>query len=152
MDPFDIDWRLVASNLIHLGVAYLLALPIGWERERTANSAGLRTFPLVAVAVCGYMLIGMSVFADEEARSRVVQGMLTGIGFIGGGVILKNDTNVRGLATAAAIWSTGAVGLAVALGRLEIAMLLAALTFATLRFLEPLKIYIHKHPPGDGKS
>jgi len=149
MNPFDIDWRLVASNLIHLGIAYLLALPIGWERERTASSAGLRTFPLVAVAVCGYMLIGMSVFADEEARSRVVQGMLTGIGFIGGGVILKNDTNVRGLATAAAIWSTGAVGLAVSFGRLEIALLLSLLTFVTLRFLEPLKTFIHKQSSSD---
>ncbi len=149
MIPFDIDWPSIASNLLQLGIAYVLALPIGWERERTAHSAGLRTFPLVAVSVCGYMLIGMSVFTDEEARSRVVQGVLTGIGFIGGGVILKTDTTVRGLATAAAIWSTGAVGLAVALGRLEIALLLSFLTFATLRFLEPLKTYIHKHSPGD---
>ena len=145
----ELQWHDIVSNLILLGVAYLLALPIGWERERSSHAAGLRTFPLVAVAVCGYMLIGMSMFADDEARSRVIQGLLTGIGFIGGGVILKNDASVRGLATAAAIWSTGAIGLGVATQRFEIAILLSLLTLVTLRLLEPLKAYIHRQPPSE---
>ena len=128
----DIDWIEILSNLTSLGIAYLLAFPIGWERERRGRSAGLRTFPLVSVATCGYMLI-----------ARVTQGLLAGIGFIGGGAILKNNQNVHGLATASAIWSTGAIGIAAAFRRIEIALLLMILTFFTLRLLEPFKARIH---------
>lgn len=144
MAELDFDWNIVFSNLVLISVAYLLALPIGWERERRSGSAGLRTFPLVAVATCGYMLIGTVSFTGD-AEARVVQGLITGMGFIGGGAILKSDANVRGLATAAAIWATGAIGLAVAYQRLEIAVLLSLITFMTLHFLVPFKAYIHKH-------
>ena len=139
----DIDWIEILSNLTSLGIAYLLAFPIGWERERRGRSAGLRTFPLVSVATCGYMLIGISVFPQDEAQARVTQGLLAGIGFIGGGAILKNNQNVHGLATASAIWSTGAIGIAAAFRRIEIALLLMILTFFTLRLLEPFKARIH---------
>lgn len=139
----DIDWMEIVSNLTSLSIAYLLALPIGWERERRGRSAGLRTFPLVSVATCGYMLIGISVFSQDEAQARVAQGLLAGIGFIGGGAILKNNENAHGLATAAAIWSTGAIGIAAAFRRIEIALLLAILTFFTLRLLGPFKAHIH---------
>lgn len=146
MTDLDFDWNVVFSNLILLSIAYLLALPIGWERETRGRSAGLRTFPLVAIATCGYVLIGMAIFA-VDAQARVVQGMITGMGFIGGGAILKGEASVHGIATAAALWSTGAIGLAVAYGRLEIAVSLALVTFVTLRFLVPIKAYIHKQKP-----
>lgn len=138
----DINWVEIAHNLAFLGLAYLLALPIGWDREKRGHSAGLRTFPLVSVATCGYMLIGLSVFSQEEAQARVVQGVLAGIGFIGGGAILKNNENVHGLATASALWSTGAIGIATAFRHIEIALLLMLLTFLTLRLLEPFKARI----------
>jgi putative Mg2+ transporter-C (MgtC) family protein len=135
-----IDIAQIGSNLVHLTIAYVLALPIAWERERHDQSAGLRTFPLVAMASCGYVLLTSRMFAGSpEAQARIVEGLITGIGFIGGGAILKGDEAVRGTATAASIWNTGAIGAAVAYGRYEIALLLAVINFVTLRWLARLK-------------
>ena len=128
----DIDWSLILSHAVHLGVAYLLVLPIGWERERHTNSMGMRTFPLVAVAACGFALLARDVFHDEEAQAKMIEGVLAGIGFIGGGAILKSGPYVSGTSTAAGIWATGAIGMAVAWNRFEIAIILSALTFITL--------------------
>jgi len=140
MDFPVIEWAWVVRNLAHVGAAYLLALPVAWDRERSARSAGLRTFPLVAVASCGYVMMTHRLFADSpDAQARVLQGLMTGIGFVGGGAILKKGADVRGLATAASIWNTGAVGAAVAFARYEIALVLSLLNFLTLRFLTPLK-------------
>jgi putative Mg2+ transporter-C (MgtC) family protein len=134
------DWQMIAGTLAKLVTAYLLTLPIAWEREKHARSAGLRTFPLVAVASCGYMIFSIDLFAGaEEAQARLVQGLMTGIGFIGGGAILKSRGSVHGTATAASIWNTGAVGTAVAYGRFEIAVILSAMNFFTLQWLTPLK-------------
>lgn len=139
----DIDWVLVGRHVRDMVYAYILALPIGWDREKQERTAGLRTFPLVAVASCGYTLIGLSVLTTTGAEARVIQGIITGIGFIGGGAILKNvvegEGKVHGTATAASLWATGAIGLAVATNRLEIAIVLSALTFFTLRVLTPAK-------------
>ncbi len=96
--------------------AFLLTLPIAWNRERADRVMGLRTFPLVAMASCGFMLLAQSGFAGNvEAQARVLQGIITGIGFIGAGAILKQDGSVKGSATAARIWKVGAMGAAVAL-------------------------------------
>jgi putative Mg2+ transporter-C (MgtC) family protein len=114
----DINWTEIFRDLMSVGVAYVLALPVAWDREKEARSAGLRTFPLVAVASCGYMLLAMSILgSNSDSVSRIVQGLITGIGFIGGGAILKDRGSVRGTATAASIWNTGAIGAAVALRR-----------------------------------
>ncbi len=129
---FKFDWQLVANHAIQLLFAYLLALPIGWEREQSKRRFGLRTFPLVAVVTCGFMLVGMSVFDTAEAEARVFQGIITGIGFIGGGAILNDKDKVAGVSSATSIWNTGAIGLAVAFGRFEIAVVLAILNVFTL--------------------
>jgi len=138
---FNPDWSDITSNLVHLGIAYLLAIPIAWNREKYSRSAGLRTFPMVAMSTCGYMLIGMQVLDSTDAEARVMYGIITGMGFIGGGAILKSDkgSEVSGTATAAALWTTGAIGLAVAWRRFEIALLLSVLTFGTLQFIYPIK-------------
>ena len=133
-----LDWPLILRHLRELFLAYLFAIPIAWDRESHARSAGLRTFPLVAVAACAYMLIGYQVLDSTDAEARVIQGLMTGMGFIGGGAILKSDQRVRGTATAASLWATGAIGLAVASQRLEIALVISVVTFATLRLLKPL--------------
>ena len=128
-----IDWWQVGANLLSVGVAYLLALPVAWDREQNARSAGLRTFPLVAVASCGYILLARSVFdrdGDANAEARIVQGLMTGIGFIGGGAILKHGLSVRGTATAASVWNTGAIGACAAYGRYEIALVLSLINFS----------------------
>jgi len=135
----DIDWAVVLRNLVQLGIAYLLALPIAIDREKSGRSAGLRTFPLVAVSACGYMLVGISVLSTTDAEARVLQGLITGIGFIGGGAILKSGGNVSGTATAASIWNTGLIGVAVAFHRYEIAILLALINVLTLRFVRHFK-------------
>jgi len=139
MDPVNLDWNQMLFNLIHLGVAYLLALPMAFDRDGSKHGAGLRTFPLVAVAACGYALIGMSVLDSTEAEGKVIQGIITGIGFIGGGAILKNKSSVSGTATAASIWNTGIIGVAVAFSRYEIAALLSMINFVTLRYVKELK-------------
>ena len=135
---FDFDWAVVIRHLVELVLAYLFAIPIAWDRETHARTAGLRTFPLVAVAACAYMLIGYQVLDSTDAEARVIQGLMTGMGFIGGGAILKHGGTVRGTATAASLWATGAIGLAVASQRLEIAFLISIATFLTLRFLKPI--------------
>ena len=111
MNIIDIDWTKILTHLMNVVIAYLLALPVAWDREKEARSAGLRTFPLVAVASCGYMLLATSILgSSSESTSRIIQGLITGIGFIGGGAILKDRGSVHGTATAASIWNTGAIG------------------------------------------
>lgn len=81
-----------------------MAIPIGWERHESKRSLGLRTFPIVAMAACGFMLILKNVpGASVDTQARLIQGLISGIGFIGGGAILKQGANVRGLATASSI-------------------------------------------------
>ena len=132
---FDFNWSEIWSNLAHLVCAWVLALPMAWDRERAQRGAGLRTFPLVAVAACGYTLVGVSVLTSTEAESRILQGIITGIGFIGGGAILKSGGTVRGTATAASIWNTGLIGIAVAFERFEVAIVMSLLNFATLHYI-----------------
>jgi putative Mg2+ transporter-C (MgtC) family protein len=93
----------------------------------------------VAIAACGYTLVGIAVLDSTDAEARVLQGIITGIGFIGGGAILKSKGNVKGTATAASIWNTGLIGMAVAFGRYEIAVLMSAINFVTLRYVRQLK-------------
>lgn len=135
----EFDLQLILSNLTLLFVAFLFALPMAYNRERSSRSAGLRTFPLVSIASCGYMLIGISIFDSDGSVARVTYGIITGMGFIGGGAILKSDGNIRGTATAASIWNTGAIGVSVAFRMYEIALVLSIVNFLILRFAEPIK-------------
>ena len=127
------------SHVVALALAYALALPIGWNREREERSAGVRTFPLVAMAACGFVLIAAGVpGTTSEGQSRILAGLMTGIGFVGGGAILKHGDRATGTATAASLWATGAIGAAVGYGQLDIAVILSLVTFLTLTLLAPL--------------
>ncbi len=138
----------IVPHLVALGAAYALALPIAWDREKEDRSAGLRTFPLVAVAACGFLQAAESMLVNSpEGIARIVEGVITGIGFIGGGAILKTGASVRGTATAASLWATGAVGAAVALGSYDVAIAIAAMTFLTLKFVTPFKVEDAKDDP-----
>lgn len=136
----------LAETLMHLkqlGIALLLSLPIAWDREQKERSAGLRTFTIVAISTCGFLISARSAFGNAaDAESRVWQGLLTGMGFIGSGAILKTRESVHGTATAASIWSTGAVGAAVAYGQYDIAVTLSLVNFAVLRWFYPIKTSI----------
>lgn len=130
--------------------AYVLALPIGWERAEAHRPAGMRTFPLVALSTCGFVLLGVRVFeGDPQAQARVIQGIMTGIGFIGGGAILKRENDVIGVATATGIWTTGAIGAAVAHRHFGIAILLSLATFLTLRVVTPFLDNVSRSDPDD---
>ena len=129
---------LLDSNVGKILIAYLMTLPLGWLRERESHSVGVRTFPIVAMASCGYLLVTKSG-PSSDAFTRVLQGLIAGIGFIGGGAILKDGATVHGAATAASIWNTGVIGAAVALGKYDIALMLAVLNGFTLLFLGRLK-------------
>jgi putative Mg2+ transporter-C (MgtC) family protein len=142
-----LDWTQTLADLLRIGLAFFLALPVALERQYTSGRLGLRTFPLVAVASCGYVLIALSVLgSDPVAQSRIIQGLMTGIGFIGGGAILKQDDNVLGTATAAGLWSTGALGAAVAYDRIGIAIILSIVNLLALHLLRPLRALLEPKP------
>src|SRR5262249_39725291 len=104
-----------------IGITFLLTLVLGLEREQEEGGAGIRTFPIVGMASCAYMLI-LGPVTDGQAHSRLLQGLIAGIGFIGGGAILKERGTVRGTATAASIWNAGVIGAAVAMNHVGIAI------------------------------
>jgi putative Mg2+ transporter-C (MgtC) family protein len=136
----------IAPHVMALAIAYTLALPIGWNREREERSAGLRTFPLVAVAACDFVQMVETRMADDpNALARVLDGVIAGIGFLGGGAILQQSHAVRGTATAASLWITGAIGVASGLGRYDVAIVLAGFTLLTLWVMAPLKSSVVEH-------
>lgn len=148
---FGTDNFNVLPHLVALGAAYALAFPIGWNREQEERSAGLRTFPLVAVATCGFIQAAESIMATSpEAMARVVEGLITGMGFIGGGAILRRENSVKGTATAASLWITGAIGVAVGLGSYDVALMLSIATIVTLWVLPALKPIANEN--GESKS
>ncbi len=148
MEPgFDVERQ--AIQLGKMLVAYALVFPMAWDREQADRSLGMRTFPLVAVASCAFVLVAQSgLHSDAQALSRVLQGIIAGVGFLGGGAIVKQGMTVRGAATAAAVWATAALGVAVAEGEYAVAAGLGLIGFATLRWLRPLKRAARK----DGNS
>jgi putative Mg2+ transporter-C (MgtC) family protein len=136
----DLYWFTLVKYLVKLSASFILTLPLALEREYYSRSLGLRTFPLVAVASCGYVLVSESFIGDApDAKARIMQGLMTGIGFIGGGAILKQEQKIKGAATAVSLWSTGTLGAAVAHNRFEIAILIALANFVALRVLSPIK-------------
>lgn len=151
----ELDIQQLLGDLGLALTAFALAVPVGWDRFRRNRPAGLRTFPIVALASCAFVIIGQRAFAGSpDAQARIVQGLMTGIGFVGGGAILKGtgseeDGPVTGIATAASIWSTGAIGAAVAFRRLEIAVILSAANFLILRWLEPDQVDDAREAAGD---
>ena len=136
-----IDWQAAWHDFSRLVLAYALVLPVGWYREKEAHSVGVRTFPVVAMASCGYVMLAMPAYHNSiDAQSRVIQGLVAGMGFIGGGAILKSEGSVHGTATAASIWNTGVIGAAVAEDRLMMAATLSLINLFALRVLLPLKL------------
>jgi putative Mg2+ transporter-C (MgtC) family protein len=134
-----IAWLTIGAYLLKILVAFLLALPIAWEREQTTRRLGLRTFPLVAVASCGYVLMSLAVVgSNADPQARIIQGLMTGMGFIGGGAILREEGMVRGTSTAASIWTTGIIGAAVAYEYYSVAIIISIINYMTFRTLTPV--------------
>jgi putative Mg2+ transporter-C (MgtC) family protein len=128
------SWEQFARVLIRLFVSAALGAVVGIQRERTGKPAGLRTHMLVALGSTLFVLVSLESGMPVSDTSRVVQGIATGIGFIGAGAILKitSDREVHGLTTAAGIWMTAAAGVAVGTGRLGLAALSIGFMYFTL--------------------
>jgi putative Mg2+ transporter-C (MgtC) family protein len=130
------DARQLIHVLIRLTAATLLGAVIGIQRERAGKPAGLRTHMLVTLGTAVFVLACGGVGMSSDGLSRVIQGIVTGIGFIGAGSILKlsEQRDVQGLTTAAGVWMTAAVGVAVGLGSLGVALLSTVFTLFILSF------------------
>lgn len=131
------DAAQVARIVVRLVAAALLGAVIGIQRERAGKPAGLRTHMLVALGAALFVIAPLEYGMSPEDMSRVVQGLATGIGFLGAGAILKmeREREITGLTTAAGIWLTAAIGVAVGLGRWGSAALGVALTWVILAVL-----------------
>jgi putative Mg2+ transporter-C (MgtC) family protein len=146
------NWSELLTYAVRVLAAFALAFPIAWEREKNTRIMGLRTFPIVAMGTCAYMLVTLAIAPEnEDSQMRAMQGLMGGIGFVGGGAILKEGPTVRGTATAASIWATGALGAAVGFGRFDIAIVISLITFLTLRILTPIEEELGKGN-GDAKA
>jgi putative Mg2+ transporter-C (MgtC) family protein len=128
------DARRLTHVLIRLLAATILGAVIGVQRERAGKPAGLRTHMLVTTGTAVFVLACSGVGMSLDGLSRVIQGIVTGIGFIGAGSILKLDRerDIQGLTTAAGVWMTAAVGVAVGLGSLGVALLSTLFTIIIL--------------------
>lgn len=122
---------------LRLVVATLLGGLIGYEREMRESAAGLRTHMLVALGAALFVLVPQQVGMHPQELSRVVQGVIAGIGFLGAGAVLKQSDQgeIRGLTTAAGIWATAAIGVTVGLGHEATALLATLLTLLILAVL-----------------
>ncbi len=131
------DSQLFIKVAIRLIAAMIFGAAIGLQRERVGKPAGLRTHVLVTLGTCVFV-VGCEGFGmSSDGLSRVIQGIVTGIGFIGAGSILKlnDERDVKGLTTAASVWMAAAIGVAVGLGGLGLAILATVLTLIILTFV-----------------
>jgi putative Mg2+ transporter-C (MgtC) family protein len=122
----------VFDAALRLGLSFLLALPLGWEGERQSRFAGLRTYPLVSVCVCGLLLLGQTGADGPIGQADVFYGVLSGIGFVGAGAIMKSVDGAAGMSTAVSLWVAGAIGAGVAFGEPLLSTALAVLSALAL--------------------
>ena len=140
------DGSEIIRVALRLVVAAFLGGVIGFDRQRAGKAAGLRTHMLVSLGACIFVLAAVQVGMDSDDLSRIIQGLVTGIGFLGAGTIIKSrdKANVEGLTTAAGIWLTAGVGVAVGLGVLGIALMSAVLTLMILASLVKIDALVDK--------
>ena len=131
-------------TLFRLFIAFCLGSVIGLERERKGGSAGLRTHILVCTGSSLIMLISLYIFDLYQGQGaidpgRIAAGVVTGIGFLGAGTIIRSREGIRGLTTAASIWISSAIGLAVGCGYISAALMATLISYLSLSFLKKLE-------------
>lgn len=131
------DVESITRILVRLLLAALLGGVLGYEREQHGKAAGLRTHMLVAMGSALFVLVPFQAGTSIADMSRVIQGVVAGIGFLGAGAIIKSrsEDHVQGLTTAAGVWTTAAIGMACGLGRVSTAVLSTVLAFVVLALL-----------------
>ena len=137
-----------ARIALRMLMAVMLGGIVGLEREAAGKAAGLRTHSLVTLGAALVVTVAGLMDMTSADKSRVIQGLVTGIGFIGGGAILKltDEHRIKGLTTAAGIWMTASIGIAIGSGKLTTAVLATAVTFLVLRVLHLLETRLFALP------
>jgi putative Mg2+ transporter-C (MgtC) family protein len=145
------DLLILLSTVLRLAVAFGLGTLIGFERQWRQHTAGLRTNVLVATGAAAFADLGLRLMGAEGA-TRIIAYIVSGIGFLGAGVILKDGTNIRGLNTAATLWCSAAVGAFSGAGLLVEAVVLAGFVLAGNTLLRPLVNYLNRRPLDESSS
>ena len=134
------DAAQITRIVVRLLLAAILGGALGYERERRGKAAGVRTHMLVAIGAALFVLVPQQGGMEIADMSRVIQGIVTGVGFLGAGAIIKHhsEENVQGLTTAAGVWMTAAIGVACGLGRESTAVLSTLLALLVLAVIPRL--------------
>jgi len=143
--------RELVRVILRLLAALAVGALIGYERERVGKAAGLRTHMLVSMGTALFVISALEFGMGEDAVSRVMQGLVTGIGFLGAGVIMKiqEEREIRGLTTAAGVWMTAAASVAIGLGQIGVGVIAALLAWVVLAALRKLEVRAKPTAPHD---
>ena len=140
--PLSLNWGSIAMRLL---CAMIVGLVIGTEREYTHRPAGMRTHILVALGACAVMITGQLIFVEYRPYgaspdpARLAAQVITGVGFLGAGTILREGINVKGLTTAASLWSVACLGIAAGGGYYSVALVGMVFIFITLTLFEAIQ-------------
>lgn len=132
------------QSIVPLATAVVLGALIGLEREIHRKPAGLRTNILICLGAATFMMIASRVLVSPDATSRMTAGIITGVGFIGGAVVLRDRANIYGVTTAATIWVVTSIGIACGMRLYDIAGAVTLFSLLVLTLLNPLDRRIHK--------
>ena len=133
---------LYLEEIAQVTCAFVIGAVIGMEREFRSKPAGFRTMILICVGSCLYTIISKE--AGSNSTDRIASNIVTGIGFIGAGVIFKEGITVNGLTTAALIWTTAALGMAIGYNNYPLAIVVSIMVVIVLFVLEPVQRFINK--------
>lgn len=134
MNINTIALELDGQMFLRLLIAVIFGALVGYERERAGKPAGVRTHGMVSLGAALFAVVSLHGFGNTGDSSRVAAQIVTGIGFLGAGAILHQRDNVHGLTTAASLWVTAAIGLAVGVGMVFMSLATTILVFLLLRF------------------
>jgi len=149
MQHTPLDWTVLGEMLLRLATAFVLGALIGLERQIRQRTAGVRTNTLVAVGAASFVALGMRLFevvGGAQTPVHIVAYVVSGMGFLGAGAIMKEGANVSGLNTAATLWGSGAVGAGAGAGLLGEACIAALFVLAGNTLLRPIVNAIHRQP------
>lgn len=147
MEKFDLHFELIL--VLRTLLATILGAAVGFEREWRGKEAGIRTYAAVALGACTFGIVSGHI--DPLSTSRIASNVVVGIGFLGAGMIIKHDDKVKGLTTAATIWATAAMGLAISYGMFILGVLTAGLILG-IQSLPQLSDWVKRKGRQNGDS
>jgi putative Mg2+ transporter-C (MgtC) family protein len=136
--------RIDVQSILPMIVAMVLGALIGIEREVHSKPAGLRTNALICMGAAAFMVIAQRIGLSPDSISRMTAGIVTGVGFIGGGAVLRDRANISGVTTAATIWVVTSIGIACGMRLYDMAVSITILSLIVLAVFGPLDKKIRK--------